>query len=88
MERDLGTDQLESYVCAHLWPWVQALLVAGHAPTLARFDIKTHILTLEYARSAQAAWVALTQPARAAGLECRDDSAICRHCWQSLCIID
>lgn len=88
MERDLSSDLLESHVCTHLWPWVQALLAAGHAPTLARFDIKAHILTLEYARCAQAAWQALMQPAHAAGLECKADSAICRHCWQSLSIVD
>ncbi len=87
MERDLAADELANYVCPHLWPWVSALKVAGFMPSLARFDLKSHILTLEYPQTAKSICASLAASAPELGLEGDANGAVCRQCWQSLSVL-
>lgn len=87
MERPLAPDELVDYVCTHLWPLVAALQQAGYTPDLAVFDIKAHILTLEYPAAARSVLAGAIAIAAAPELDCRPDSAVCRYCTQSLSLL-
>ena len=87
MERPLAPDQLADVVCPHLWPLVAALQQAGYRPSLAVFDIKAHILTLEYPDAARSVLAGAVRIAAATGLECSTDGAVCRCCTQSLSLV-
>lgn len=87
MERPLAPDELADYVCPHLCPLVAALQQAGYRPSLAVFDIKAHILSLEYPSAARSLLAASGQSEATQGLECSADSVVCRRCTQSLALV-
>jgi hypothetical protein len=87
MERPLAPAELSEFVCPHLWPLVAALQREGQVPSLAVFDIKAHILTLEYPVAAQKVLAAPGLSTVAPDLQCSADGAVCRCCTQSLVFV-